>query len=65
MFVVDAKQFSLSVATCKVGIICSLVNLSKELIMHCCFVTMQVRFCSADDLRNDYFTPDTIPKSFK
>ncbi|KAG0616232.1 hypothetical protein M758_5G100300 [Ceratodon purpureus] len=24
-----------------------------------------VRFCSAEDVRNDYFTPDTIPKTFK
>lgn len=23
-----------------------------------------VRFCSADDVRNDYFTPDTVPTSF-
>ena len=26
---------------------------------------LQVRFVSADEVRNEYFTPDTVPESFK
>lgn len=48
-----------------IRIMLSFVTLNNELIVCCCIMTMQVRFCSADDVRNDYFTPETIPKTFK